>query len=64
MAERLSGIDSYLFPLIPDCIWDMIVRKKMEQGRLDDLLEFMPAKDWTTSRDGGPRKSVREELVQ
>jgi len=47
-----------------DCIWDIIVRKKMEQGRLDDLLEFMPAKDWTTSRDGGPRKSVREELVQ
>ncbi|UCF83926.1 MAG: methylenetetrahydrofolate reductase C-terminal domain-containing protein [Desulfobacteraceae bacterium] len=47
-----------------DCIWDMIVRKKMEQGRLDDLLEFRPIKDWTTSRDGGPRKSVREELVQ
>ena len=47
-----------------DCIWDMIVRKKMEQGRLDDLMEFRPVKDWTTSRDGGPRKSVREELVQ
>jgi hypothetical protein len=42
----------------------MIVRKKMEQGRLDDLLEVSPIKDWTTSRDGGPRKSVREELVQ
>ncbi|MBW1888662.1 MAG: methylenetetrahydrofolate reductase C-terminal domain-containing protein [Deltaproteobacteria bacterium] len=47
-----------------DCIWDMIVRKKIEQGRLDDLLEVKPAKDWRTSRDGGPRKSVREELVQ
>jgi ferredoxin len=47
-----------------DCIWDLIVKKKMEQGRLDDLLEFRPAKDWRTSRDGGPRKSVREELVQ
>ena len=47
-----------------DCIWDMIVRKKMEQGRLNDLLEFRPVKDWITSRDGGPRKSVREELVQ
>jgi ferredoxin len=47
-----------------ECIWDMIVRKKMEQGRLEDLLEFRPAKDWTTARDGGPRKSVREELVQ
>jgi ferredoxin len=47
-----------------ECIWDMIVRKKMERGRLDDLMEFRPAKDWGTARDGGPRKSVREELVQ
>ncbi len=42
----------------------MIVRKKMEQGRLAELLEYRPAKDWSTARDGGPRKSVREELVQ
>ncbi len=47
-----------------DCIWDMIVRKKMEEGRLDELLELRPAKVWTTARDGGPRKSVREDLVQ
>lgn len=47
-----------------DCIWDMIVRKKMEQDRLADLVEMKPAKDWRTARDGGPRKSVREELVQ
>lgn len=46
-----------------DCVWDLIVRKKMEQGRLDDLLEVKPAKDWQTARDGGPRKSIREELV-
>jgi ferredoxin len=47
-----------------DCVWDMIVRKKMEQGRLGDLVNLKPAKDWRTARDGGPRKSVREELVQ
>lgn len=46
------------------CIWDQIVRKKMEQGRLDDLLIYRPAKDWRTSRDGGPRRSIREELVK
>lgn len=46
-----------------DCIWDMIVRKKMEQGRLDDLVRFKPSKDWQTARDGGPRRSIREELV-
>lgn len=47
-----------------DCIWDMIVTKKMEQGRLEDLTQSKPPKDWRTARDGGPRKSVREELVQ
>jgi len=46
-----------------DCIWDMIVKKKTEQGRLGDLVQMKPAKDWRTARDGGPRKSVREELV-
>ncbi|GAG42831.1 unnamed protein product, partial [marine sediment metagenome] len=34
------------------------------QGRLEDLLQIMAPKDWQTSRDGGPRKSVREELVE
>ena len=47
-----------------DCIWDIIVRKKMEQGRLEDLLDVKPAKNWGTARDGGPRTSIREELVQ
>jgi ferredoxin len=45
------------------CIWDLIVRKKMEQGRLNDLRLFQPAKDWRTARDGGPRRSIREELA-
>jgi ferredoxin len=47
-----------------DCIWDMIVKKKMEKGRLEDLTKMKPNKDWRTARDGGPRRSVREELVQ
>ncbi|HEJ82985.1 MAG TPA: hypothetical protein ENO25_00315 [Desulfobacteraceae bacterium] len=45
-----------------ECIWDKIVTKKMEQGRLEDLVRLKPPKDWRTARDGGPRKSVREEL--
>ncbi|MBW2285941.1 MAG: methylenetetrahydrofolate reductase C-terminal domain-containing protein [Deltaproteobacteria bacterium] len=45
-----------------DCIWDLIVRKKMEHGRLDELVRHKPPKDWRTARDGGPRTSVREEL--
>ncbi|RLB41846.1 MAG: hypothetical protein DRH12_07115 [Deltaproteobacteria bacterium] len=47
-----------------DCVWDLIVRKLMEQGRLDELRQFRPAKDWTTARDGGPRTMIREELAK
>lgn len=47
-----------------DCIWDIIVRKMMGQGRLNELLEFRPPKSWITARDGGPRRMIREELVK
>ena len=47
-----------------ECIWDTIVKKKLEQGRLEDLRTIRAAKDWQTARDGGPRKSIREELVK
>lgn len=47
-----------------DCIWDKIVNKMMQQGRIDRLVEFRPAKSWITARDGGPRKMIREELVR
>lgn len=47
-----------------ECIWDAIVRKKMVQGRLSDLRILRETKDWRTARDGGPRKSIREELVK
>ncbi len=46
-----------------ECIWDTIVRKKMEQGRLEDLLVNKPAKNWSTARDGGPRRSIREDIA-
>ena len=47
-----------------ECIWDSIVNKKMEQGKLEDLMGVKGPKSWRTSRDGGPRRSIREELVQ
>jgi ferredoxin len=46
-----------------ECIWDTIVKKKIEQGRMEDLRICKANKDWRTARDGGPRKSIREELV-
>lgn len=46
-----------------DCAWDMIVRKLMERGELDRLTEINTAKNWQTSRDGGPRRISREDLM-
>ncbi len=46
-----------------ECIWDRIVRRKMARGCLDDLQPIRAPKDWRTARDGGPRRSIREELT-
>ncbi|MBW2060806.1 MAG: methylenetetrahydrofolate reductase C-terminal domain-containing protein [Deltaproteobacteria bacterium] len=45
-----------------DCVWHLIVTKLMKQGKLNQLTQVKPLKNWTTSRDGGPRKIVREDL--
>jgi hypothetical protein len=31
-------------------------------GRQEQLLQIQAPKDWSTSRDGGPRRIVREDL--
>jgi hypothetical protein len=33
-----------------------------EMNMLDKYLEIQPLKNWSTSRDGGPRKRIREDL--
>ncbi|HLE28481.1 MAG TPA: methylenetetrahydrofolate reductase C-terminal domain-containing protein [Anaerolineales bacterium] len=45
-----------------DCAWQLIYDKLKAQGRLHLLMEITPPKDWRTSRDGGPRRIVREDL--
>jgi hypothetical protein len=45
-----------------DCGWQLIYDRMKELGQLEKLEEPMPIKDWSTSRDGGPRKRVREDL--
>lgn len=44
------------------CAWQEIYDRMKALGRLDALLEVAESKDWRTSRDGGPRKIVREDL--
>ena len=45
-----------------DCAWQLIYDRLSSWGKLDLLLEINPPKNWRTSRDGGPRKIVREDL--
>jgi ferredoxin len=44
------------------CAWQLIYDRFKALGRLELLTEIQPVKDWSTSRDGGPRKIVREDL--
>jgi ferredoxin len=45
-----------------DCAWHMIINKLKDLGQLDKYEEIIPPKNWTSSRDGGPRTRVREDL--
>jgi ferredoxin len=48
-------------PDVP-CAWQLIWERMVKLGREDQLLEIQPPKNWLSSRDGGPRKIVREDL--
>ncbi len=48
-------------PEIP-CGWQLILDRLESLGRMDLYDEIIPFRDWRTSRDGGPRKVVREDL--
>jgi ferredoxin len=48
-------------PDVP-CGWQLIYDRMAALGQLEKLAEVIPAKDWNTSRDGGPRKVVREDV--
>lgn len=49
-------------PTVP-CAWAMIVERLEERGEMDRYEEFQPPNDWRTSRDGGPRRVLREDLT-
>jgi ferredoxin len=45
-----------------DCAWAKIVERMEELGRLGELEQIREPRDWSKSRHGGPRKTVREDL--
>jgi ferredoxin len=44
------------------CAWQQIWDRMNSLGLQDRLLAVEPPKDWSTSRDGGPRRIVRDDL--
>ncbi|HEX9114045.1 MAG TPA: methylenetetrahydrofolate reductase C-terminal domain-containing protein, partial [Nitrospirota bacterium] len=45
-----------------DCIWYLIVERMKKLGTLEKLSEIQPARNWSTSRDGGPRRISLEHI--
>ena len=45
-----------------DCGWQLIHDRLSALGKLENMSRMLPVRNWSTSRDGGPRKRVVEEL--
>ena len=45
-----------------DCAWQLIYDRMEKLGRLEELEENKPMKDWSSHRDGGPRTITREDM--
>lgn len=47
------------------CGWQLVIDRLEELGEFERrFMEIIPVKDWSTSRDGGPRQVVREDLKE
>ncbi len=46
------------------CGWQLIVDRLSKLDKMDDYEILLPIKDWSTERAGGPRKVVREDVMQ
>jgi ferredoxin len=47
------------------CGWQLVIDRLEELGEFERRFsEIIPVKDWSTSRDGGPRQVVREDLKE
>ncbi len=44
------------------CAWHMIWERAEALGMTESLMAIEAPKDWATSRDGGPRRMVRDDL--
>lgn len=59
-----GGSQDGVCEISPDtpCAWQLIYDRLKAQDRLHLIMEIQPPKDWSQSRDGGPRKITRQDL--
>ena len=49
-------------PDVP-CGWQLIIDRLKALNQLDNYGKLIPYKGWSTSRDGGPRRIIREDMT-
>jgi ferredoxin len=49
-------------PGVP-CAWQLIIERLSASGQLEALEKIIEPADWSSSRDGGPRRLEREDLT-
>jgi ferredoxin len=66
MNGPCGGSENGVCEINPDvpCGWQLIYDRLKAQGRLELLDEVIPAKDWVTGRDGGPRRLDQDHLKE
>ena len=45
-----------------ECAWHLICENQIRLGLFEEMMKIQPAKDWSSARDGGHRKIVREDV--
>jgi len=45
-----------------DCVWYLIVERMKKLGTLEKLSEVLPPRNWSSARDGGPRRISLEHI--
>lgn len=60
-----GGSSKGICEVSPDvaCGWQMIIDRLKALDQLDNYGKLIPYKGWSTSRDGGPRRIIREDMV-
>jgi ferredoxin len=45
------------------CGWQLIIDRLKALDQMDNYTKFKPFKGWSSARDGGPRRIIREDMI-